>query len=647
MSAGTAGPGDRALLHSVIDAALDAVIVMDAGGLVVHWNKQAEVIFGWTRAEALGQPLADLVIPPRYRAAHTEGLRRFLETGQGPVLNRRVELVAARRDGREFPVELTVTPFTFDGEIAFTGFVRDITERKRAEERLARQLLEAQLLHQATTLAATSPSLEDALRRCVEIVCRMTGWPIGHVYMPAAHGEELVPTTIWHLAEDGAHAAFRAVTERTRLPRGVGLPGRVWQSGEPEWLEDLPANEGFARAHPLPELGLRTAFAFPVTAGGETLAILEFFTDEAVPPDPRLLLLVRSVGEQVGRLIERRRAEDGLREREARFRTLADTAPVLIWVSGPDKACTYVNKPWLAFTGRTPEQELGFGWAEGVHPEDHGRCLKIYAEAFEARRPFSLEYRLRRADGDYRWVLGNGVPLVTPGGEFRGYIGSAVDITERKQAEEGLTTLLAEKEILIREIHHRVKNNLQLVSSLINLQCAEIEDGGVGRKLMDLRGRIGAMALVHQHLYSVGDASALAAPPYVRELGEQIQRAYGREGIALAVDVDDITLGLDTAVPLGLIIGELLANAFRHAFPAGRGGGIRIALRALPDGRIRLAVSDDGRGLPGSAEPTRKGGLGLHIVEALAAQIGARYQVLIAGGTTFELVFNDRRARAL
>ena len=163
VSAGTAGPADRALLQLVVDAALDAVIVMDAGAERAPWSKQAEVIFGWTRAEALGQPLAAMVIPPRSRAAHTEGLRRFLETGQGPVLNRRVELVAARRDGRELPVELTVTPFTLDGEITFTGFVRDITDRKRAEEHLARQLLEAQLLHQATTLAATSPSVEDAL----------------------------------------------------------------------------------------------------------------------------------------------------------------------------------------------------------------------------------------------------------------------------------------------------------------------------------------------------------------------------------------------------------------------------------------------------------------------------------------------------
>jgi two-component sensor histidine kinase len=129
---------------------------------------------------------------------------------------------------------------------------------------------------------------------------------------------------------------------------------------------------------------------------------------------------------------------------------------------------------------------------------------------------------------------------------------------------------------------------------------------------MDLRGRIGAMALVHQHLYSVGDASALAAPPYVRELGEQVQCAYGREGISLAVDIDDITLCLDTAVPLGLIVGELLANAFQHAFPAGREGVIRIALRALPIGRIRLAVSDDGRGLPGSDQAA---------LDALAAEL--------------------------
>jgi two-component system, LuxR family, sensor kinase FixL len=129
-------------------------------------------------------------------------------------------------------------------------------------------------------------------------------------------------------------------------------------------------------------------------------------------------------------------SQDALRESEARFRALADTAPVMIWMSGPDKLCNFFNQGWLDFTGRSLEQELGHGWAEGVHREDLDRCLEVYANSFDGRQSFTMEYRLRRCDGEYRWVLDNGTPRFATDGTFLGYIGSCLDITDRKQAEE-------------------------------------------------------------------------------------------------------------------------------------------------------------------------------------------------------------------
>src|SRR4029077_11503708 len=135
-------------------------------------------------------------------------------------------------------------------------------------------------------------------------------------------------------------------------------------------------------------------------------------------------------------ITERKRAEELLRESEARFQAMADTAPVMIWMTGTDALCNYFNKPWLEFTGRTMEQEVGPGWVEGVHPDDVRGCFDCFLTAFHARKPFRMEYRLRRADGEYRWVIESGIPRYTGGGEFAGYIGSNIDITDRKRAEE-------------------------------------------------------------------------------------------------------------------------------------------------------------------------------------------------------------------
>jgi PAS domain S-box-containing protein len=161
---------------------------------------------------------------------------------------------------------------------------------------------------------------------------------------------------------------------------------------------------------------------------------LRDITERKQAEEDELMALAQRKKERLVESAERKHAE----ESEQQFRLLADNAPVMIWTSGIDKLCTYFNAPWLAFTGRTMEQELGNGWAEGVYSADKQRCLDIYTSSFDARKPFSMDYRLRRFDGQYRWILDNGIPFYAPDGTFTGYIGSCIDITERRSLEQQL-----------------------------------------------------------------------------------------------------------------------------------------------------------------------------------------------------------------
>jgi PAS domain S-box-containing protein len=149
-------------------------------------------------------------------------------------------------------------------------------------------------------------------------------------------------------------------------------------------------------------------------------------------------------------------SEAGLRESEKRFRIVADAAPVLIWMSGVDKLCTFFNKPWLEFTGRSLEQEIGNGWAEGVHPDDLQKCLDVYTESFDARKPFVMQYRLRRYDGEYRWVSDQGVARYNPNGKFAGYIGSCVDVTDLIKKDEALREFEERVVLAAEATHHGV-----------------------------------------------------------------------------------------------------------------------------------------------------------------------------------------------
>jgi len=298
----------------VIDTALDAVITIDIDGRIIGWNGEAERTFGWSRGEAMGRVLSEAIIPLRYRAAHEAGLRRFRESGEGPAVNRRLELSAIDRGGREFPVELSISPVSTGAVTTFTAFVRDITRRAEAERAIRRQTALVRLLQVVAVAANEAPTPETALQIGVDEVCAYTGWPAGDAFVLAGDGSgDLVPARIWHLDHAERDQRFREVTDASRFARGVGLPGRVLATGQATWIMDIAWDENFPRSHVARDSGLECAFGFPVLAGAEVVAVLEFFTGEPREPDAVLLEAMANIGTQLGRVFERQRSEAELR----------------------------------------------------------------------------------------------------------------------------------------------------------------------------------------------------------------------------------------------------------------------------------------------------------------------------------------------
>jgi PAS domain S-box-containing protein len=302
----------------ILETANDAFIGMDPDGTITAWNPRAELTFGWAAAEVMGRRLCDTVIAPAYRAAQAQDVEHFLTSLQGSMLNQAVELVALHRDGHEFPVEATFWPVRVGGACSFNAFVRDISERRRAEEARKRETSLVQLLQKVTVAANRSSSIEHTTKTCLDLICSYTGWPVGHGYLRANGSPEgLFSVGIWHLKDVGQFAAFRETSDRRPLVPREGLPGRVLASGKSEWVVDLADREAFPRASVAVPAGLRSGFAFPVVVEDKIIGVLEFFSLQMAQPDEGLLTIMGHIGSQLGQVIIRQRADQDLHNAKA------------------------------------------------------------------------------------------------------------------------------------------------------------------------------------------------------------------------------------------------------------------------------------------------------------------------------------------
>jgi len=298
--------------RAIVDTALDGVITIDSTGIVTDWNAKATAIFGWSRDETLGRPLSDTIIPERDRQAHEQGIREFLRTGTGAILNRRIEIVARHRDGREFPVELAVSPAKIGDAYIFSAFIRDITERRRAERRLISQYEVTRVLSEATTVEEAAPKILQAIGETLE-------WDLCIFWRVDKANEVLRCLNLWSTQSLLDDPFIRATWERS-LTRGQGLPGGIWASGKSAWATDVVTDPNSLHGAQDQLVGFHGSFGFPILVENEIEGVIEFCSRQVQEPDDELLKMLKDVGLKIGQFAEGARTEGVLRETEAQLR---------------------------------------------------------------------------------------------------------------------------------------------------------------------------------------------------------------------------------------------------------------------------------------------------------------------------------------
>ena len=296
--------------RAILESALDCIITMDADGLVREFNPAAERVFGYRREDVIGQELASLIIPPVLRERHRQGLAKYLETGEGPVLGRRIEIAAVRADGTEILVELAITPLQVSGRPTFTAHLRDITERVRTERRRTAQYSVASLLAGPSPLREIGPQI-------LQTIAASGDWVFGSIWVKRESDAALKCAATWRSEGDGL-AAFDEVTRATSLLGSTGLPGRVLASEEPVWVPDVAHDPAFVRVKAAQVADLHGAFAFPLCGEAGPVGVLELFSHSIANPDEDLLKLVEALGSQIGLFVHRRQIQKELqRQKEA------------------------------------------------------------------------------------------------------------------------------------------------------------------------------------------------------------------------------------------------------------------------------------------------------------------------------------------
>lgn len=574
---------ERDRLRAVLDALPVGVFIADETGGIVESNAfMAKIWSGSAQAPAPAPAPSDLADYGRYKAWWTDtghplsaedwALARAIRHGEISV----GEMVDIERfDGTRGTILKSAAPVR-DAEGRIVGgvvAVKDITERRQ---------IEAALRESRERLRLIIESVQDYAIFTMDTEGRITSW------------------------NAGAEAVF-------------GWPEAAI-IGQPAAVLFAPED----REARIPEQELATAFNDGRAAAERWLLRKDgnrIFANETVRPLHDAAGRVRGAVKVSRDETERRKTEDALRRSEENFRTLANSIPQLAWIANAEGWIYWYNDRWFAYTGTTLEEVEGWGWRKLHHPEHVDRVVARLTHAWQTGEPWQDTFPLRGKDGTYRWFLSRALPIRDRDGRIVRWFGTNTDVTEQREAEE-------RQALLVREISHRVKNSLALVASLLRLQARGTRHEEVRRAVEDAQTRIATIAKVHDHLWQHSEVTNVDLAEFLAGLCDGLQSTAPSHRLVYQAD-EAVPVSVDRAIPIGLLVNELVTNAFKYAYPAATGGEVRVTL-SRPNFRcIRLEVADRGRGLPADFDLHRPtGSLGVRIIDAVTRQLGCRLQAL-------------------
>jgi len=615
---------EQHLFQLSIDRSSDASMWMDKDGAFIYVNEAACCALKYSREELLSLKVFDIdvnVTPEVWPKLWANLKQKGSE---------KLESLHLRKDGSVFPVEILGNYVEFEGKEVNCAFAHDLSGRKRSEQIQAS-------LYKISEAAHAAESLEQLFRAIHETITELM--PAKNNFYIALFDEDSGMLSFPYFVDE-----FDEAPDTKQL--GKGLTEYVLRTGTPL----LASPDVFAELEKQGEVKSIGApsidwLGVPLKIKEKTIGVLvvQSYTEGFRYTEEEMNILT-FISEQVAMAITRRLAEDALQESEEMFRSVVENSQSGIVIIDAEFRPIYANDEMLRLTGYSRDEFVGSDFRRYLDEES----LELVADRYQRRQkgeevPSRYEFTIVRKDGEKRRVEISST-IIKDSKQRAATLTQVRDVTEQRQAEKQIKASLHEKEVLLREIHHRVKNNLQIISSLLNLQSQHVEDSKALEMFTESRLRVRSMAMVHEKLYRSENLSRVDFKEYVRSLSYHLFQMYGvtPDKVTLDMDIENVLLDINTAIPCGLLVSELISNALKHAFPEGRTGAVTINMKPIENGGIELRVSDNGVGLEGDLDIKNTESFGLQLVDMLTEQLQGTLSIDRNGGTTFAIRFQEQ-----